>query len=630
MVHFLPNLNTQMILTLPTCAIPITNPSKKPTSNTNVTLLQLCNHLEEAKQVHALMIKTSQISDTYSASRLAEFYAISDHGSLKYAETVVYSMEEPYIFSWNTLIRGNLIKKNTDKTIFFFDQMLRKSIEPDHYTFTLVLKACTQLSEPEVGKQIHSQIMKRGLEHIPFIRNKLIHFYSVFGSIVDARKLFDTSSELDIVTWNSMLEGYAENEDDESLHQIFNAMPSRDVVSWNTMIAYYVRMGDFREALEMFRRMQEEEEQLDRVTLISILAAVAHLGALAQGRWVHACTRKQRIKLDEKLGSALVHMYSKCGCLDGAMEAFNETKRKSVDVWNAMIGGLATNGQSLKAIELFSKMELSNVRPNAITFSCILNACSHGGLVEEGWGYFNRMKIYYGIEPDIAHYGCLVDLLGRAGLFDKAKVIIDSMPIKADAVMWKALLGACRIHGNFEMGEKVGLQLIELDPDDHANYVLLSNVYAMANKWDQVHKLRKTMWERGTRKPPGCSSIELDGIIHEFTVGDITHSRKKEIYEMLDEMGKRLKLAGYVADTKQVLLDINEEVKENSLGHHSEKLAVAFGLINTRAGTTIRINPKPHPLPKCIKANFFLHTLEEILYGGKGIDRPGKRIRLII
>ncbi|KAI7995217.1 Pentatricopeptide repeat-containing protein [Camellia lanceoleosa] len=581
-----------MTLTIPTShhPPPIASPSKQTLPTLNLSLLHLCNHLHEAKQVHALMIKTSQICHTFSACRLAEFYAISNNGSLGYAEMVVNSMEEPCTFAWNTLIRGNLKDKNAHKVISLYDQMLCKSIEPDHYTFTLVLKACTNLSLTEAVKQFHCQVIKRGLENSPFVRNKLIHVYAISGSMLDARKLFDASPELDVVTWNSMLEGYSDNGDSESLHQVFDSMPYRDVVSWNTMIGYYVQVGEFVEAIEMFRRMQEEGEQPDSVTLVSVLTAIAHLGALAQGKWVHAYIRKHGIELDENLGSALVNMYSKCGFLDGATEAFSETKRKSLDTWNAMIGGLAANSRSLEAIDLFSQLERFHIQPNATTFSCILNACSHGGLVEDGLAYFNKMKIVYGIEPDIAHYGCVVDLLGRAGLFDKLEEIMEFMPMKPDAIMWKALLGACKIHRNFKMGEKAGLQLIEIAPYDHASYVLLSNMYAMANKWDQVHKLRKTMLDKGIKKPPGCSSIEVAGIVHEFIVGDTNHYRKKEIYDMVDEMGAKLKLAGYEPDTRQVLLDIDkEEVKQASLGHHSEKLAVAFGFINTKPGTTIRV-----------------------------------------
>ncbi|KAL5725666.1 hypothetical protein ACHQM5_008785 [Ranunculus cassubicifolius] len=564
--------------------------AKSPHSNTNLSLLQLSTHLQEAKQIHALMIKSSQINDTYSAARLAEFYSISNNSSLDYAQKILDSVQEPYPFLWNTVMRGHLKNHNPLKALLLYDQMVRKSVEPDHFTFTFTLKACTQLPAPRFGKQLHCQIIKCREDHRPYIRNKLIHLYAVCGSVECARKLFDESSDLDIVSWNSMLECYVDNGDKESAHELFDRMPVKDAVSWNTMIAFYVQMGEFGEALEMFQKMQDNGEKPNRVTLVSALSAVASLGALAQGSWIHAYIDKHGIELDETLGSALVNMYNKCGCVEGAIRAFSDTKRKSVDTWNAMISGLASNGHSVKAIEYFLDMESEKVWPNAITFSGVLNACSHGGLVEDGSRYFNKMTDVYGVKPDIAHYGCMVDLFGRAGLIEQAEEMIRTMPMKPDAAMWKSLVGACRIHKNLEIGERAGLELINLAPDDHAGYVLLSNIYAMGNNWEGVQKVRNIMWDRGIKKPPGCSSVELDGVVHEFVVGDTGHSQKKEIYNMLNEMGEKLKLAGYEPKIEEVLLDIeDDEVKQSSLGHHSEKLAVAFGFISTSPRTTIRV-----------------------------------------
>ncbi|KAG9445866.1 hypothetical protein H6P81_011994 [Aristolochia fimbriata] len=560
---------------------------------TNLCLLQMSRHLREAIQVHGLMIKSSQSTDPYSAGRLAEFYAISDHGSLEYAEKVLESVEQveqPTPFIYNTLIRGNLMRDDPLRSILLYQQMLRGSVEPEHFTFTFVLKACTELLALDFGKQIHGHVVKIGMDSAPFIRNKIIHLYAVCGAISDARKAFDTSTERDIVAWNTMLEGYSRNNDGRSLHALFNEMPYRDAVSWNTMIAYCVQNGNSDEAVDMFRLMQECGELPNKVTLVSVLSAIACLGALSQGKWVHAYIEKRGIELDQNLGSALINMYSKCGCIEGAIDAFNGTKEKSVDTWNSMITSYASNGQSLKALELFTKMEFAGIRPNAITFSCILNACSHSGSVDEGDKLFERMYEDYGIEPDIAHYGCMVDLFARAGLFEKAKEVMARMPFKPDAVMWKALLSASRIHKNYEMGEQAGTQLIELAPTDDAGYVLLSNMYAMADDWEQVYEVRKKMKDRGIQKVPGCSSVELDGIVHEFIVGDTTHARTKEIYEMMDEFGEKLRIEGYEPDTKQVLLDIDdEEVRQSSLTHHSEKLAIAFAFINTKPGTTIRV-----------------------------------------
>ncbi|XP_064954907.1 pentatricopeptide repeat-containing protein At5g48910-like [Musa acuminata AAA Group] len=575
-------------------SIPATSVAKPPPPppNTNLSLLHLCTHLQEATQVHALMVKTSQTADPYSAGRLAEFYALSDRGSLEHAEKILDSFpHHPPTFVCNTLMRAYSERRNPLLSINLYRRMLVDAVEADRFTFTFTLKACTQLCALAIGMQIHAQVVKHGLESNAHIRNKLIHLYAVSGRIRDARKVFDGSTEPDVVAWNSMLQGYADMDDGENLHNLFDSMPARDVVSWNTMIAYYIEAGEFEEAILMFRLMQQGSEcGLNRVTLISVLSAVTQLGALGQGQWVHAYIKRHCIELDENLSSALINMYSKCGCIEGAIYTFETTHRRSVDTWNAMIGCFTANGCSLRAIDLFSKMEASGLMPNNITFTCVLNACSHGGLVDRGIRYFEKMSNVYGIEPDVGHYGCMVDLFSRAGLFEKAEEVIQRMPIEPDKVMWKAVVGACRVNKNYELGEKAGLKLIEIAPDDNAGYVLLSNIYAMSNNWNGVYRVRKLMHDRGIKKVPGCSSIELDGLVHEFIAGDAAHARKKEIYKMLDEMAQQLKRAGYEPDTTQVLLDIEEEdVKESSLALHSEKLAVAYGLISTSPGATIRV-----------------------------------------
>lgn len=407
----------------------------------------------------------------------------------------------------------------------------------------------------------------------------------------DARKVFDTSPNPDEVAWNSMLEGYAFNRESGSLHVFFHRMKQRDVVSWNTVISFYVETGKYEEAMAVFRSMQESNECFpNRITLVSILSAASHLGVLGQGKWVHAYIDRNGVELDENLSSALINMYSKCGCVEGAVHVFEAKKWKKVDNWNAMIAGFTSNGHSSKAINLFSEMLSAGVNPNEISFACVLNACSHGGFVEEGKEYFRKMMDVYGLEPDIGHYGCMVDLFSRAGLFDEVEEMIAQMPMEPDIVMWKALVGACRIYRNFELGEKAGYKLIEAAPEDHASYVLLSNIYAMNHDWHGVHRVRKMMLERGISKVPGCSSIELDGVSYEFIAGNASHGSKRELYEMLEEMGNRLRLAGYEPDTTQVLLDIEEEeVKESSLFQHSEKLAITFGLVSTSPGTAIRV-----------------------------------------
>lgn len=421
-----------------------------------------------------------------------------------------------------------------------------------------------------------------------------------------------------------MLQAYAAAQDGEALWEFFRQMPTRDVVSWNTVIRFYVDAGEYDEAVMVFRDMMESGECCpNRVTVITVLSAACHLGALDQGKWAHAYVVRRGVEVDENLSSALINMYSKCGCIECAVDTFAAAKRRSVDTWNAMIAGFTVNGFSSRAIDLFREMERTEgVMPNLITFACVLNACSHGGLVEEGVQLFRKMTEVYKIEPDIGHYGCMVDLFARAGMFDKAEETIGKMPMEPDAVMLKALVGACRIHRNFELGEEAGYKLIEVAPDDHASYVLLSNIYATVNDWNGVHKVRRMMSKRGVKKVPGCSSIELDGTVHEFIAGDATNSRKQEIYEMLEEMGERLRHAGYEPDTRQVLLDIEDDkAKESSLKHHSEKLAIAFGLIRTSPGTTIRLVKNLRVCGDCHNA---IKILSEV-YGRDIIVRDANR-----
>ncbi|VAI18608.1 unnamed protein product [Triticum turgidum subsp. durum] len=484
------------------------------------------------------------------------------------------------------------MRLNPHLALRLFDHLLRSGADPDPIAYALALARCARERAHPAAAQLHGHAAKRGAASHRRVRNGLIHAYSVCGMLHDARKVFDYGPEVDMIAWNCLLRGYAQGRDAGALREFFARMPARDSVSWNTVIAWCVANGEHEEAVAVFQEMLASNEcQPDRVTLVSVISAIAYLGALAQGLWAHAYVCRKEIEVDEKLSSALINMYSKCGFIEGAVYVFeNSCALRNMDTWNAMLAGFTASGCSERALELFTRMESSGFVPNKITFNSLLNACSHGGFVEEGIGYFERMTSSYSIDPDIAHYGCMVDLFCRAGLFEKTEEMIQMMPMEPDAAVWKAVVGACRTYNNFELGKKAGHRLIEAAPDDHAGYVLLSNIYALDGNWKGVHKVRKLMLDCGVQKVPGSSSIELDGVIHEFISGDKSHSRKREVYEMLSEICQQLKIAGYAPDTSQVLLDIDDEdVKESSLALHSEKLALAFGLIGTAPGTPIRI-----------------------------------------
>ncbi|PIA56953.1 hypothetical protein AQUCO_00700958v1 [Aquilegia coerulea] len=557
--------------------------------------------MKDLIQFHALTIKTGRIQDPIVAAEILRFSALSGHGNLEYARLVFNEMKRPNCFSYNTIIRAYSESENESlEALVIFDQMLcDEFVEPNRFTYPSVLKACVKIRGIEEGKQIHGQIVKCGVEldSDDFVVSNLVRMYAVCGVMDVARRLFETCvvgdgelvSEGNVVLWNVLIDGYVRIGEFESARKLFDMMPHRSVVSWNSMIAGYAQHGFFKEAVEIFREMQMRNECLNYVTLVSVLPAISRLGALELGKWVHVHAERNAIKLDDVLGSALIDMYSKCGSIEKALQLFERLPYKNVVTWNAIIGGLAMHGRAKDALDYFSNMEQSAVKPSDVSYIAVLTACSHAGLVDEGRSYFEQMVRVVGLKPRIEHYGCMVDLLGRAGLLEEAEKLILSMPIKPDDVIWKALLGACRLHGHIEMGQRVGKRLIELAPHDSGCYVALSNMYASFGNWVSVAKTRLRMKELNIKKVPGCSWIEIDGTINEFVVEDDSHPRAQEINLMLEETTTKLRMAGYKPDTTHVLLNIDEEDKEGALYYHSEKIAIAFGLISTGPKTQLQI-----------------------------------------
>lgn len=377
----------------------------------------------------------------------------------------------------------------------------------------------------------------------------------------------------------------------DDARNLFDRMPERNSVSWNAMISGYVHNQGFHQAFHLFFQMRDNEIELDKFVAASMLAACTGLGALEQGRWIHRHIERNKIELDSKLATTIIDMYCKCGCLEKAYEVFHGLNTKGLSSWNCMIGGLAIHGRGQEAINLFNEMEKRMVKPDDITLLNLLSACAHAGLVDQGRHFFNYMVQVHEIEPKTEHFGCLVDLLGRAGLLTEAKKVIDEMPIEADASALGALLGACRIHGDVELGEQIGQRVIELDPKNGGRYILLANLFASAGRWDEVANVRRLMNDRGVKKEAGWSIIEKDGVVNKFIAGGKSHPETSQIYPMVDEMLRRIRVVGYVADTGGVLNEFeNVEEKESPVFFHSEKLAIAFGLLHTKQGETIRIS----------------------------------------
>lgn len=510
-------------------------------------------------------------------------------GRLTEARHLFDEMDEKDLVSWTALISCYEQNELYEEALVMFMEMNGNGIAMDEVVVVSVLSACAHLAIVRTGEIIHGLGLIIGIDSYVNLTNSLIHMYSTCGNIMAAEKLFKASYKLDQISWNSMISGYMRCGSGDKARELFDSMPEKDIVSWSAMISGYAQLGQFFETVSLFQKMLHEDVRPDETTFVSVISACTHLAALDQGKWVHAYIKKNGLKVNIVLGTTLIDMYMKCGCVENALEVFNGMEVRGVSSWNALILGLAMNGLVESSLEMFSDMKKCGVEPNEITFVAVLGACRHMGLVEEGRKHFDCMIQKHNIAPNVKHYGCMVDLLGRAGLLKEAEELIESMPMVPDVATWGALLGACKKHGDNEIGERVGRKLIELQPDHDGFHVLLSNIYASKGNWDDVADIRGMMTQHGVVKTPGCSTIEAAGIVHEFLAGDRTHPKINEIEEMLNEMAKRLKLMGYSPDTNEVSFDVDEEDKETTVFRHSEKLAIAFGLIATSPPAPIRI-----------------------------------------
>ncbi|CAK9272935.1 unnamed protein product [Sphagnum jensenii] len=422
-----------------------------------------------------------------------------------------------------------------------------------------------------------------------FVGNSLVDMYTKCGSMEDAWRVFNKMPSRDAVTWTAMILGhvnyafvgsslidmYVKCGSMEEASRVFNNLPSWAVVCWTAMIFGHVKCGEGHKALELFQKMQQEGEGVhpDAITFVGVLNACASIMALEEGRRAHEQIIRSRCESDFFVRNSLVDMYAKCGSMEDACRVFNTMPSHDVVSWNALLGGFAMHGQHKEALVHFERMCEEGVHPDDITFVCLLSACSHGGFVDEGLRFYALMTTVYRIPAKLEHYTCMVDLLGRAGHLQEAENMIQGMPCKPNAAIWTALLGACRIHGNVEMGERVAKRVLELEPKNAAGYVLLSNLYAATGNLELSESVERQRKERDAKKQPGL----------------FTHPQVIKIHAELKRLSSLMHDAGYVPDTKFVLHDVEEEEKVFHLCHHSEKLAIAFGLMSTDPGTPLRI-----------------------------------------
>ncbi|KAF4375795.1 hypothetical protein F8388_014517 [Cannabis sativa] len=531
-----------------------------PDQFTLASVLRACSSLKEglpiARQVHVHVVKLGKIADKFVSTALIDVYSRS--GKMEDAEVVLHKKVEFDLASWNAMMFGYIIGNKSHKALELLSLMHKLGERADEITLAAATKASGSLVALEQGKQIHGHVSKTGFDGDLCVISGILDMYIKCGDMVSA-------------------------------NTVFADIPTPDDVAWTTMISGCVENGDEDRALSIYHQMRLAGIQPDEYTFATLVKASSCLTALEQGRQIHANVIKLDCASDPFVGTSLVDMYAKCGNIESAYCLFKRMDVKNVALWNALLVGLAQHGDAKEALNLFKCMVGNNIEPDRVTFVGVLSACSHSGLISEAYGYFSSMHKDYGIEPEIEHYACLVDALGRSGRVREAENLISSMPFKASASMYRALLGACRVQGDTETGKRVAEQLLVLEPSDSAAYVLLSNMYAAANRWDEASNARKQMKSRNVKKDPGFSWIDVKNKMHLFVVDDKSHPESDLIYDKVEDLIRRIREEGYVPDTDFVLVDVEEEEKERALYYHSEKLAIAYGLLRCPPSTTITV-----------------------------------------
>ncbi|EOY04173.1 Mitochondrial editing factor 22 [Theobroma cacao] len=627
-------------------------------------------------QIHAKLVLLDIHQNGFLITKLIN--SAVNLGEISYARKVFDEFPDPDVFLWNAIVRGYSKCNMFANAIEMYSRMQVLWVSPDGYTLPHVLKACGGLPGFEMGRRVHGQIFRLGFEKDVFVQNGIVAFYAKCGKIESAKVVFDGLELRNVVSWTSMISGYAQNgqpiealrvfdemrkmgvmpdwvafvsairahtdvedlEHGKSIHgcvikmglelepdllialtamyakcgqvmvarSFFDQMKVPNLILWNAMISGYAKNGYAEEAVELFRKMISNNIRTDSITARCAVVACAQVGSLGLARWMDNYISKSEHRDDIFVNSALIDMFAKCGNVDMARMVFDRTLEKDVVVWSAMIVGYGLHGRGREALDLYQLMKQAGVCPNDVTFLGLLTACNHSGLVEDGWRLFHCMKDY-GIEPRHQHYACVVDLLGRGGYLDQAYDFIMNMPIEPGVSVWGALLSACKIYRHVTLGEYAAEQLFSIESYNTGHYVQLSNLYASVRMWDRVAKVRVMMKEKGLSKDLGYSLIEINGKLQAFRVGDKSHPQSKEIYEELESLERRLKQAGFIPHTDSSLHDLNYEEMEETLCNHSERLAIAFGLISTAPGTTLRITKNLRACINCHSATKLISKL---------------------
>ncbi|OAY77698.1 Pentatricopeptide repeat-containing protein, mitochondrial [Ananas comosus] len=480
-------------------------------------LLQSHSDPDPLAQIHAQITISGLAHNPFLASKLVSRYAGLGPRGVGDARKVFDRAPQRDVLLWNVMIRGCANSGPHAEAVAIFARMRRGSVAANCYTYPFVLKACAALDDERFGKSVHANVVRIGIDRNIFVGNALVAFYAKGSEVEMARKVFDEMCVKDLVTWNSMIAGYAQNDHASEAVELLHGMLQNDLVY-----------------------------EPDRVTLVAVLPAFSALAAAQEGLWAHSYAVKRGIEMDANLGSGFISLYANCGCLDTARQVFDRIPKPNLVVYNTMIQAYGNHGHASEALEVFDEMLQRGVAPDDICFVCVLSACSHAGLVDKGFEIFEMME-NYGVEKGQVHFACMVDLLGRAGQLGRGLELIRNMPFKPEKDVWGALLGACRINNNIELAEEAANRLFLLDPDNAGRYAALAKMYEDVGRWEDAARVRKAMRDRGVKKPLGCSMVEVDAEVHAFGVEDESHPMAGVIFDVLEQLQR-------VAEEEEVAL----------------------------------------------------------------------------
>ncbi|CAI0440476.1 unnamed protein product [Linum tenue] len=482
-----------------------------------LTLLDDADFYKSTMQLHCKSIKCGvEFENTVCNATIT---AYSECGSLEDAERLfdgaVFSQDT---VTWNSMLGAYLAHDKEEAAYGLFMEMQELGFEPDIYTYTSILSACSERTL-HLGKSLYGLVIKKGLQHSVPICNAVMAMY---------------------ISCNDKLM--------QDALAVFQSMESKDRVSWNSILTGFSQSGLSEDALKFFKHMRSLLDT-DHYSFSAALRSCSDLATLQLGQQIHALTVKSGLQSNNFVASALIFMYSKCGMLEDAKKSFDETTKDVSITWNSILFAYAQHGQANVALDLFSEMRERKVKLDHISFVAVLTACSHIGLVDQGRHFLKTMASDYGIPLRMEHYACAIDLLGRAGHLNEAKLLIESMPHKPDAMVWKTLLAACRACGDLDLATQVASHLLELEPGEHCSYVILSNMYARLGKWDKKASLTRLMKERKVKKVPGWSWIEVNNEVHSFIADDRSSTHCQEIYRKLNELMEEMKWLESVVGT---------------------------------------------------------------------------------